>query len=406
LDDLHAHGIDQRVSVVPATPPASGELNQTISHPNPYPFANARPISTGRLQSKREKRDVTLDRNANLTLAERIDVLAGRLTSALEGAADAPAIESIRVAFLGRSGEINQLRRSIGSLPPAERPGAGKLINDRVTDLEAVVEGALGRVRLRELDSELAQSIDVTFPGTPPRTGSLHPIRSTMRDAMRYFERRGFAIVIGPEIDDEFHTFDALNIPSDHPSREGFDSMYLGGGLLLRPHTSPMQIRTMEKHPAPVAILAPGRCYRRDAVDARHSYMFHQIEGLLVAPGINFGHLKGMLAGMCSELFGGKHEIRFRPSFFPFTEPSAEVDVQCPACDGAGCKTCSGSGWIELGGCGMVHPSVLTMANYDPQAVSGWAFGFGVERVAMKRYNIDDIRVLFENDPAVLEALA
>jgi phenylalanyl-tRNA synthetase alpha chain len=340
------------------------------------------------------------------SLAESIDALAVRLREELSRAATESEVEAVRVAFLGRSGELNAVRRSIGTLPAAERPHAGKLINERAGALEELVTGALRRVRDGALDSELTRSIDVTFPGRAPRTGSLHPIRRTMRDAIRYFERRGFAIVVGPEIDDEFHNFDALNIPADHPAREGFDSMYLGGGLLLRPHTSPMQIRTMETHPAPLAILAPGRCFRRDAVDARHSYMFHQIEGLLVAPGINFAHLKGMLAGMCGELFGGRHELRFRPSFFPFTEPSAEMDVRCPACDGSGCKTCSGSGWIELGGCGMVHPNVLRHVGYDPEAVSGWAFGFGVERIAMKRYDIDDIRVFFENDPAVLEALA
>jgi phenylalanyl-tRNA synthetase alpha chain len=340
------------------------------------------------------------------SLAEQIDHLATRLQSALAGAADEPAIEAVRVAFFGRSGEINAVRRSIGSLPAADRPGAGKLINERSTELEALVDDALAQLSNRALDAELAQTIDVTFPGPPPRTGSIHPLRRTLQDAVRYFQRRGFAVVIGPEIDDEFHTFDALNIPADHPAREGFDSMYLGNGLLLRPHTSPMQIRTMHAHRPPVAIIAPGTCYRLDAVDARHSYMFHQIEGLLVAEGINFGHLKGMLAGMCAELFGTRTEIRFRPSFFPFTEPSAEVDVKCPACNGAGCKTCSGTGWIEIGGSGMVHPNVLRAAGYDPEAVSGWAFGVGVERIAMKRYGIDDIRVFFENDPAVLEELA
>jgi phenylalanyl-tRNA synthetase alpha chain len=349
---------------------------------------------------------VNSDQTRQVPLAETIDALAERLRAQLSEAHSEPDVENLRVAFLGRSGEINTIRRSIGTLPPAERPGAGKLINERVESLEALVTGALARVRGGALDAELARSIDVTFPAIPPRTGSLHPIRRTMQDAIRYFERRGFAIVVGPEIDDEFHNFDALNIPTDHPARDGFDSMYLGGGLLLRPHTSPMQIRTMEAHPPPIAILAPGRCYRRDAVDARHSYMFHQIEGLLVAPGINFAHLKGMLTGMCGELFGGQLDLRFRPSFFPFTEPSAEMDVQCPACDGTGCKTCSGSGWIELGGCGMVHPNVLRHVGYDPDAVSGWAFGFGVERIAMKRYDIDDIRVFFENDPAVLEQLA
>jgi len=342
----------------------------------------------------------------DLPLSERIAELSERLRSQLENATDERSIEDARVAFLGRSGEINVLRRSIGGLPPAERPGAGKLINDAVTTLEALLVSGLERIRSQSLEAALKETIDVTFPGRRPRTGSLHPIRQTMRKAIGYFERHGFAVVLGPQIDDEYHNFDALNVPPDHPARDGFDSMYLGGGLLLRPHTSTMQIRTMHQHEAPIAILAPGACFRRDAVDARHSYMFHQIEGLLVAPGIHFGHLKGMLRGMCRELFGALVEIRFRASYFPFTEPSAEVDVECPVCDGSGCKMCGGAGWIELGGAGMVHPNVLRGVGYDPDRVSGWAFGFGVERIALKRYDIDDIRVLFENEPAVLEALA
>jgi phenylalanyl-tRNA synthetase alpha chain len=349
---------------------------------------------------------VSSELDSSHSLTERVDALAVRLRRDLAAAADEAAIEGLRVAYLGRSGEINAVRRSIGSLPPAERPDAGKLINERVGELETLVDGALRALANRALDADLARSIDVTFPGNPPRSGSIHPLRRTLQDAVRYFQRHGFAVVIGPEIDDEFHNFDALNIPPDHPAREGFDSMYLGNGLLLRPHTSPMQIRTMKQHKPPIAMIAPGTCYRLDAVDARHSYMFHQIEGLLVAEGINFGHLKGMLAGMCAELFGTRTDVRFRPSFFPFTEPSAEVDVRCPACNGAGCKTCSGTGWIEIGGSGMVHPNVLRTAGYDPGVVSGWAFGVGVERIAMKRYGIDDIRVFFENDPAVLEELA
>ena len=246
----------------------------------------------------------------------------------------------------------------------------------------------------------------MTFPGIAPRTGSTHPLRRTLEDACAYFEQRGFAVVLGPEMETEYYNFDALNIPPDHPARESLDSFYVRPGLLLRTHTSPMQIRTMQLHPPPIAIVTPGKAYRRDAVDARHSYMFTQIEGLLVAPGIHLGHLKGMLTGMCRELFGPDQKVRFRPSFFPFTEPSAEVDTTCPGCGGGGCKTCGGSGWIELGGCGMIHPRVLREVGYDPAEVTGWAFGVGVERIAMTRYDIDDIRVFFENDPRTLAQLA
>jgi phenylalanyl-tRNA synthetase alpha chain len=319
----------------------------------------------------------------------------------------------LRVRFLGRSGEVTALRRTIGTLPPAERPDAGKVINQAVASLEAMLEEKTHELNRRALEAALGTSIDVTFPGTPARSGSLHPIRRALEDACGYFERRGFAVVLGDEIESEYYNFDALNIPADHPAREGLDSFYLRSGLLLRTHTSPMQVRTMQANPPPIAIVTPGRAYRRDDMDARHSFAFHQIEGLLVAPGIHLGHLKGMLTGLFRELFGPTQAVRFRPSFFPFTEPSAEVDTTCPGCagtgsqaDGAGCKTCGGSGWIEMGGSGMVHPGVLRESGYDPERVTGWAFGMGIERIAMVRHNIDDIRVLYENDPKVLAQLA
>ena len=312
----------------------------------------------------------------------------------------------MRVRFLGRSGEITTVRRSIGTLPPPERPEAGKTINAAVAEFEAALDAASRALAMRGLEAELQETIDVTFPGTSPVLGSLHPIRRAMEDACGYFERRGFAVVLGNEIETEYFNFDALNIPPDHPAREGLDSFYLRPGLLLRTHTSPMQVRTMQAHPPPVAIVVPGKAYRRDAIDARHSPMFHQIEGLLVAEGIHLGHLKGGLEGLFRELFGPAQAVRFRPSFFPFTEPSAEVDTTCPGCAGAGCKTCGGSGWIEIGGSGMVHPSVLRESGYDPERVTGWAFGVGIERIAMVRQDVDDIRVLFENDPRVLARLA
>jgi phenylalanyl-tRNA synthetase alpha chain len=308
------------------------------------------------------------------------------------------------------------VRRAIGGLAPAERPGAGKIINEAVAGLEALLQGKSAELSRHALDEALGASIDVTFPAPPARTGSLHPLRSTLEAACGYFERRGFAVVLGNEVESEYYNFDALNIPPYHPAREGLDSFYLHGGALLRTHTSPMQIRTMQANPPPIAIVTPGKSYRRDDLDARHSYMFHQIEGLLVAPGIHLGHLKGMLTGLCRELFGPAQAVRFRPSFFPFTEPSAEVDTTCPGCGGSGaaaagenratCRTCGGSGWIELGGAGLVHPAVLRESGYDPEVVSGWAFGMGIERIAMVRHDIDDIRVLFENDPRVLAQLA
>jgi phenylalanyl-tRNA synthetase alpha chain len=341
-------------------------------------------------------------------LATQLQGIRERLSEAARLAADERALDAVRVAFLGRSGEVTNLRRSIGQLPAADRPTAGKVINESVEAMEHELAVATARLENRAFDGELAQSIDVTFPAIAPLRGSIHPVRRVLRDAVSYFERRGFAVVLGTEVEPDYYNFDALNIPATHPAREGFDSFFISESLLLRPHTSPMQIRTMQAHRPPVAIVAPGRCYRRDAVDARHLFQFNQIEGLLVAEGIHFGHLKGMLTGMCRELFGDDQRVRFRPSYFPFTEPSAEFDTTCPKCKGrlTTCNMCGGSGWIELGGSGMVHPNVLTEVGYDPQVYTGWAFGFGIERIGLTRYDIDDIRRFVESDPDFLSQLA
>jgi phenylalanyl-tRNA synthetase alpha chain len=330
-----------------------------------------------------------------------------RFAATIERAQDERALEAARVAYLGRSGEVTNVRRQIGALPPAERPDAGRVINETVAAMEAMLDDAAAVQRNRALESQLEESIDVTFPAIRPAEGSISPLRRVVEDVCAYFRSHGFAIVTGPEVEPDYYNFDALNIPPDHPAREGFDSFWLTDSLLLRPHTSPVQVRTMQQHRPPIAIIAPGRCYRRDAVDARHLFQFHQIEGLMVAEGVHFGHLKGMLEAMCRELFGPEQNVRFRPSFFPFTEPSAEVDTTCPRCGGhaQACGMCGGSGWIELGGCGMVHPSVLRYVNYDPETYTGWAFGFGVERLALARYEIDDIRRFVNSDPAFLAAL-
>ncbi|MBV9719152.1 MAG: phenylalanine--tRNA ligase subunit alpha [Candidatus Eremiobacteraeota bacterium] len=332
-------------------------------------------------------------------LAQDLRDLRQRFDDATQSAVDEQALERIRVAYLGRNGEVTKVRRTIGALPPAERPAAGKTINDAVEAMEAHLDLVAARLQSLGFESELAASIDVTYPAIPATLGSIHPVRRIIADSCAYFARHGFAIVIGPEAEPDYYNFDALNIPSDHPARENFDSFWIGDRLLLRPHTSPMQIRTMQQHRPPIAIVAPGKCFRRDSVDARHLFQFHQVEGLLVAEAINFGHLKGMLTGLCAELFGEGQQVRFRPSYFPFTEPSAEVDTTCPKCKGSGaCTMCGESGWIELGGAGMVHPSVLRQVEYDPDRYSGWAFGFGVERLALARYEIDDIRRLIDSD--------
>ncbi len=343
------------------------------------------------------------------TLAE----LSARFDAALAAASGARALDEVRVAFLGRSGALTAVRRGIGALPPADRPGAGKLINAAAESMEAKLLSAQARAERAALERSLEDTIDVTFPGPAANIGAIHPVRGVAIEVARYFTRHGFAVVLGPEIETDANNFDALNIPPDHPAREGLDSFYLRPDLVLRTHTSPMQVRAMRKHGPPIAIIVPGKAYRRDAIDARHLYMFHQVEGLMVGRGVHFGHLKGMLVGMCRELFGPSADIRFRPSFFPFTEPSAEVDVNCPACHGlpqphadVNCRTCGGSGWIEIGGSGMVHPNVLRAVGYDPDDVTGWAFGCGLERIAMKRNGMNDIRAFVENLPGFAEGLA
>ncbi len=340
-------------------------------------------------------------------LEGRLDDVQRRFAVAVDGAAGEEALESVRIAYLGRSGEVTTVRRAIGMLPAAQRPQAGKIINDAVAAMERQLAAAHGALEARSFDAELAASIDVTFPATYRPSGSIHPVRRIVEDCCAYFVRHGFAVVIGPEAEPDYYNFDALNIPADHPAREGFDSFWLSDTMLLRPHTSPMQIRTMQRHPPPIAIVAPGKCFRRDAVDARHLFQFHQVEGLLVAEDIHFGHLKGMLTGLCRELFGPNQSVRFRPSYFPFTEPSAEVDTTCPKCRGnaSQCGMCGGSGWIELGGAGMVHPNVLREVEYDPERYSGWAFGFGVERLGLARYDVDDIRRFVTSEPDFLAQL-
>jgi phenylalanyl-tRNA synthetase alpha chain len=350
------------------------------------------------------------------SLDSTLAALSARFDAALAAASDARALDVVRVAFVGRSGEVTAVRRGIGTLPAADRPGAGKLINAAVEAMEAKLRAAQTRVEGAALERSLEDTIDVTFPGPPANIGAIHPVRRIAIEVARYFTRHGFAVVLGPEIETDANNFDALNIPPDHPAREGLDSFYLRPDLVLRTHTSPMQIRAMRRHGPPIAIIVPGKAFRRDAIDARHLYMFHQVEGLMVGRGVHFGHLKGMLVGMCRELFGPSADIRFRPSFFPFTEPSAEVDVKCPACHGdgvlrgpqgdVGCRTCGGSGWIEIGGSGMVHPNVLRAVGYDPDDVTGWAFGCGLERIAMKRYDMNDIRAFVENVPGFAEGLA
>jgi phenylalanyl-tRNA synthetase alpha chain len=322
-------------------------------------------------------------------------------------------LETLRTDILGRKGgRLSKVMSGVGKIPKEQRAEFGQRANETKARIEAVLDAVQGKLSDADLQAQLAERYDVTFPGAPPRLGSVHILRRTLDDVAAFFRSRGFAIVMGPEVETEYFNFEAMNIPADHPSRDAMDTFYLASNVskqgppLLRTHTSPMQVRAMLEYPPPIAILVPGKTYRRDALDARHAFNFHQFEGLQVDRGITFGHLKGFVSDLCRHLYGKTRRTRFRPSYFQFTEPSAEVDVSCPVCDGAGCRTCGGAGWLEMGGSGMVHPHVLRAAGYDPEHYTGWAFGLGIERIAMVRHGIDDIRLFTENDPAFLEQFA
>ena len=339
-------------------------------------------------------------------LAAQLADLQSRFAAAVAGAGDERALDAVRVDFLGRSGAVTLLRRGIGQLPAEERPNAGKEINDVVEGLEARLQDAQSALESRAFDADLSRTIDVTFPSPEPAIGTIHPIRRTIEDVCSYFERMGFAVVLGPEVEPDQYNFDALNIPADHPAREGFDSFWITDTLLLRPHTSPMQIRTMQSQPPPVYMATMGRCYRRDTPDATHTAMFTQIEGLAVDRGLSLAHLKGTLLAFAREMFGADREVRLRPHFFPFTEPSVEVDVSCFNCarDGSPCRVCKGEGWVEVLGAGMVDPALFGyVEGYDSELWTGYAWGMGVERIAALRHAVPDIRWLWENDLRLME---
>lgn len=309
-------------------------------------------------------------------------------------------LNDFRIKYMGKKGALTQILRGMGKLSAEERPLIGQLANEIRDNLESKLQELTEEIKRKELERSLsAEKIDITLPGIRPELGRQHPLSSVMEEIEEIFMGMGFTIEEGPEIELDYYNFEALNIPKDHPAREMQDSFYISPEVLLRTHTSPVQARTMEKlrpH-LPVKIIVPGKVYRRDD-DATHSPMFHQVEGLLIDKNIRFSDLKGVLLNFARQMFGAHQKIRLRPSFFPFTEPSAEVDISCIMCKGAGCRTCGHTGWLEILGSGMVHPRVLEMGGYNPEEVSGFAFGMGVERIAMLKYGIDDLRLLFEND--------
>lgn len=313
-------------------------------------------------------------------------------------------LNDLRLEYFGKKGKLTQLSRSLGSLTPEERPLIGKLVNTVKEELEKALEIKTRMMAEIEEERQLKrEKIDVELPGRRPRRGHPHPLTVMIREITEIFLGMGFSVAEGPEVEEDYYNFEALNIPPDHPAREMHDSLYITDRILLRTHTSPVQVRVMEEtHPNPVRIIVPGRVYRRDALDATHSPMFHQIEGLVVDEGITFGDLKGVLTIFLHRIFGADRKVRFRPSFFPFTEPSAEVDVSC-VCQGSGCRICKQTGWIEVLGSGSVHPNVLKFSGYSPEKYTGFAFGMGVERILILRYGIPDIRYFYENDARFLE---
>lgn len=308
-------------------------------------------------------------------------------------------IASARVKYVGRKGALTVLLRKLGDVEPAERKAAGKLLNEIKQHILSLVESRTAELRQAAYASgALRESLDITLPGRRPKVGRSHPTLKVMHEIVQTFVGMGFSVVEGPEIETEYNNFDALNIPPYHPSRDDQDSFYVADGYCLRTHTSPAQIRVMESQPPPVRVVVPGRCHRRDTPDASHLMSFYQIEGLYVDHEVSLADLKGTLAAFAREVFGEDTRIRFRPHFFPFTEPSGELDISCLVCGGKGCRLCKQSGWLEVLGCGMVHPNVFRHVGYDPRNVTGYAFGMGVDRLAMLKYGIDDIRLLYEND--------
>jgi len=337
----------------------------------------------------------------------RVDAILEEARGATAAAHSAAELEQVRVRFLGRQGALTQLLRSLGTLPPEERPVVGAAANEAKRQLEALLETRVDEARRAERVSERRrQRLDLTLPGRRPPLGTVHPLTRVHDEIVTIFAGLGFSVAEGPDIETDYYNFEALNIPADHPARDMQDTFYLPGGLLLRTHTSPVQIRTMLAQKPPVRIVVPGRVHRRDVPDASHSPVFHQVEGLAVDRHVTMADLKGTLELFAREMYGPKSRIRFRPSFFPFTEPSAEVDVVCFLCGGDGCRVCKQSGWLEILGSGMVHPQVLRNVGYDPEEVTGWAFGMGIERIAMLKYGIDDIRLFFENDLRFLRQFA
>ncbi|CAM3320744.1 phenylalanine--tRNA ligase subunit alpha [Corallococcus sp. ZKHCc1 1396] len=346
-------------------------------------------------------------------MRDRLQALADAARQEIAGVSEPSQVEALRIRYLGKKGELSAILGGMGKLPPDERRALGEVANTVKAELEQLLADAVRRAEDAALEAQLkGPKLDVTLPGRAVLPGGRHPVSRTMEDIVRTFARLGFEVAVGPEIELDYFNFEALNLPKDHPARDMQDTFYVDeptlghakkadSPSLLRTHTSPVQVRHMLSRKPPIRAVMPGRVYRRDS-DITHTPMFHQVEGLLVDKDVSFAELKGTLDAFVRAFFGSDTRTRFRPSFFPFTEPSAEVDVTCASCGGKGCRVCKQTGWLEVLGSGMVHPNVFTAAGYDPKEVTGYAFGMGVERLAMLRYGIDDLRMMFENDARFL----
>jgi phenylalanyl-tRNA synthetase alpha chain len=330
--------------------------------------------------------------------AESLSSLVERALADVTASGDLARLDEVRVHVLGKKGLLTEQLKSLGALPAAERPAAGQKINEAKAAVQAALERRREALEATALDAELAKgTIDVTLPGRGQESGGLHPVTRTRLRIERIFAQAGFQVATGPEVEDDFHNFEALNIPKNHPARAMHDTFYFPDGRLLRTHTSPVQIRALRAQQPPLAVIAPGRVYRNDS-DMTHTPMFHQVEGIAIGETVSFANLKAMLHTFVERFFERPLGMRLRPSYFPFTEPSAEVDIECVFCHGAGCRVCKHTGWLEILGCGMVHPNVLAAAGIDGERWQGYAFGLGLERLAMLRYGVDDLRLFFEND--------
>ena len=336
-------------------------------------------------------------------MKERLEKIRERAMQEIEASDGLAKLNDVRVAFLGKKGELTAVLKSMKDVKPEDRPAFGQMVNETRESIEHLIETTKAKMEAAELEHRLqSEVIDVTLPAKKNRVGHRHPNTIALEEVENIFVGMGYEVVEGPEVEYDYYNFEALNIPANHPAKDEQDTFYINDKIVLRTQTSPIQVRMMETGKLPIRMIAPGRVFRADEVDATHSPSFHQIEGMVIDKNITFADLKGTLAEFAKELFGEDTKVKFRPHHFPFTEPSAEVDVTCFKCGGKGCRFCKGSGWIEILGCGMVHPRVLKMSGIDPEEYSGFAFGVGLERIALLKYEIDDMRLLYENDQRFL----